>query len=256
MRKIRLTWEDTQKGPLILVTPDHPLSEGWKPGRMVPVMDGSPVLLEERAAEMLGRLLKDLKSNGQIVPVSGFRSHEEQIRIWEDTLQKEGEQFTRTYVAKPGHSEHESGLAIDLAEKRDEIDFIRPDFPGDGVCGLFRKKAAGYGFVERYPAGKEAMTGIGAEPWHFRYVGSVHGRFMEQEGMILEEYIAFLKENTSPDHPYCQIRWEEGTCVEISYVDMRGKDEWLLTETEREHFSWSGSNEGGIVLCRHRKRHG
>ena len=256
MRKIRLTWEDTQKGPLILVTPDHPLSDVWKPGRMVPVMDGFPIFLEEHAAKRLGQLLKELGNHGQIVPVSGFRSHEEQISIWEDTLQKEGEAFTRTYVAKPGHSEHESGLAIDLAKNRDKIDFIRPDFPRDGICGQFRKKAADYGFVERYPAGKEALTGIGAEPWHFRYVGSAHGRFMDQEGMILEEYIAFLKENTSPDHPYRRIFWHERAYTEIFYIDMRGRAEWLLTEAEGERIFWSGSNEGGIILCRQRKRYG
>ena len=98
---------------------------------------------------MLGRLLSDIQSEGRIVLVSGYRSHEEQVQIWDDTLRTEGEAFTRTYVAKPGHSEHESGLAIDLAENRDKIDFICPEFPKEGSCGTFLQRASGYGFVLR-----------------------------------------------------------------------------------------------------------
>ncbi len=99
------------------------------------------------------------------------------------------------YVAKPGCSEHETGLAIDLAEAAETIDFIRPHFPYDGVCGSFRKAAARYGFVERYRADKSALTGIAAEPWHFRYVGIPHALLMEQRGLCLEEYVERLKEH-------------------------------------------------------------
>ena len=58
----------------------------------------------------------------------------------------------------------------------EHIDFIRPDFPDDGVCGAFRRAAARYGFLERYTREKEALTGIAEEPWHFRYVGVPHAR--------------------------------------------------------------------------------
>ena len=80
----------------------------------------------------------DVGAGRRITAVSGYRPHQEQVKIWEDTMRKEGEKFTRTYVAKPGHSEHESGLAVDLAEQREEIDFIRPEFPRSGICRRFR----------------------------------------------------------------------------------------------------------------------
>ena len=92
-------------------------------------------------------------------------------------------------MALPGHSEHQTGLAIDLGLRGPEIDFIRPDFPYEGVCQRFRERAADFGFVERYPAGKEAVIGIAHEPWHFRYVGPSHAREMVHRGLVLEEYL-------------------------------------------------------------------
>ena len=82
-----------------------------------------------------------------------------------------GEEFTNQFVARPGHSEHQTGLAIDLGLKQPDIDFLRPYFPYKGICQTFRELSTDYGFIERYPAGKEAITGIAHEPWHFRYVG-------------------------------------------------------------------------------------
>ena len=97
-------------------------------------------------------------------------------------------------MALPGCSEHQTGLAIDLGKAADEIDFIRPDFPYDGICGAFRRAAAAYGFIERYQRGKEALTGIAPEPWHFRYVGTPHALLMEANGLCLEEYGDFLRQ--------------------------------------------------------------
>ncbi len=249
MSRVKLTREDTKRGSLILVTPAHALAEEGRPKAAAPV-GTSGVFLERKAAAMLQRLLLRLGSGGRIVPVSGLRSHEEQIRIWEETLEKEGALFTKTYVAKPGHSEHESGLAIDLAKAAETIDFICPEFPRDGICGTFRKLAPRYGFVERYPAGKEDVTGIGAEPWHFRYVGAWHGMAMEREGLILEDYIAFLKESAPPERPYLCPDPESGACAEIFYVDLYRTQEYAFRSGGRGTVSCSGTNEGGIVICR------
>ena len=127
-------------------------------------------------------------ARGAIVPVSGFRSRAEQQAIWDSSLAEHGRAFTETYVARPGCSEHETGLAIDLAENRPDIDFLCPQFPDEGVCRLFRLAAPEFGFVLRYPAGKEHITGIGHEPWHFRYVGRPHAGEMALYGLTLEEY--------------------------------------------------------------------
>lgn len=255
MREICFTKSDTHRGYLILVTPKLPIVRGVCAEQMVSLIDSpagnsmADIRMEAEAAGMLRQLLAKIESGGRIVPVSGYRSHEEQIGIWEDTMKTEGEEFTRTFVAKPGHSEHETGLAIDLAENREEIDFICPEFPRDGICGRFRELAAQYGFIERYPSGKEKITGIGAEPWHFRYVGRPHAEVMKKEGLILEEYIAFLREETSLWHPYRYGSSDKAAdYAEISYLDMRETDQLPVRLPQQVPYRLSGTNEGGIVL--------
>lgn len=181
----------------VLVNASSPIERYPGEEDLAPVMDSFPdVLMERTAAEALKALLEEIGSGDRIVPVSGWRSHREQQKIWDDTIAEKGELFTRKYVAVPGCSEHETGLAIDLAENAPEIDFICPEFPRTGICGKFRERAPHYGFIERYPKGKESVTGIGAEPWHFRYVGLPHSLIMTGLGLVLEEYVGLIAENT------------------------------------------------------------
>jgi D-alanyl-D-alanine dipeptidase/carboxypeptidase len=150
------------------------------------------ILLCRPAQEALSSLLAAIGGEEKIVPVSGYRPRSEQEAIYAASLRENGREFTRKYVALPGHSEHEIGLAIDLGENRPPIDFIRPAFPDSGICAQFKTRAAEFGFILRYPADKEAVTGIAHEPWHFRYVGPEHARAMVREGLTLEEYVARL----------------------------------------------------------------
>ena len=172
--------------PLILVNAQHACPEGLPD--LVPV-GGSPVLLDRQAAQALEALMGPLDGWRSIVPVSGWRSFLQHEAIYAGSLAVNGLVFTQKYVAFPGHSEHQTGLAIDLGLRGPELDFIRPAFPNTGICQRFRERAAGFGFVERYPAGKEPITGIAHEPWHFRYVGPSHARAMVRQGLTLEEYL-------------------------------------------------------------------
>lgn len=185
-------------GLLVLVNAEHPIRRRERPV-LAPAAPGSDVLLDTRAAAMLTGLISGLGAAGEIVPVSGWRSMREQREIWDGSMAENGTEFTRKYVALPGCSEHQTGLAIDLALRSDNIDFIRPDFPYDGICGRFRALAADYGFIERYQAGKEHITGIAAEPWHFRYVGRPHARLMSDNGLCLEEYVELLRSYPYPE---------------------------------------------------------
>ena len=125
--------------PLILVNARHACPGGVPD--LIPV-GGSPVLLDWQAAQALEALMEELDGWQSIVPVSGWRSFEEQTGIYQSSLAENGPAFTRKYVALPGHSEHQTGLAIDLGLRGPEIDFIRPDFPYEGVCQRFRERAA------------------------------------------------------------------------------------------------------------------
>lgn len=224
-------------GPLVLVNRQYPLESGFSASLAPPDEQFPHILLESQAARMLAACLREVGAQGQIVPVSGWRSHKEQQAIWDNTLAQEGKDFTRTFVAFPGCSEHETGLAIDLAQAADAIDFIRPELPYDGICGKFRKAAPHYGFVERYRAHKTTLTGIGAEPWHFRYVGVPHAQYMEVHDLCLEEYLALLA-----DHP---LTWtlENGRRVTVRRVT----DPQALPPAAGPR-QISGDNLGGFVV--------
>lgn len=92
----------------------------------------------------------------------------------------------RITIQAPGYSEHHTGLAVDFNDVED-------DFRETEAYTWLQEHAAEYGFVERYPKGKESITGIDYEPWHYRYVGKEHAQRMNELNMCLEEYVAFLK---------------------------------------------------------------
>ena len=238
----RLTLDRSQvfEGPLVLVNPSHPIRrEGLV--ELVPADPGYPrVLLERRTAGLLQACLQSIRARGAIVPVSGWRSRQEQQDIWDDTLRRKGEAFTRSYVALPGCSEHQTGLAIDLGAAAEHIDFIRPDFPAEGVCGNFRRVAANYGFVQRYRRDKEALTSIAEEPWHFRYVGAPHARLMEENHLCLEEYGDFVRQKPR------RCRLSDGKTATVTYLPCPGPAVEL--EEPQGCYQLSGDNDEGFFL--------
>lgn len=239
--------EQVYAGSLILVNEEFSLRRGEEETLTPAVIEYPGILMRREAAKRLRETFEKAGCAGEIVPVSGYRSAAEQAKIYEDSLRDNGAEFTRKYVALPYHSEHQTGLAIDLGLKKDVIDFIRPDFPYDGVCGAFRKAAPGCGFVERYPKGKEHITGIAHEPWHFRYVGRPHAGIMAAEGLTLEEYTEFVKRYSAK----APLRWESGReRAEIFYVTAGedGRTEVVLPEGVT--YQVSGNNvDGFIVTC-------
>ena len=232
-------------GLLILVNAEHPIQHMERPV-LAPAVPGSDILLDTRAAAMLSGLISRIGAAGEIVPVSGWRSEAEQREIWDGSMRESGEEFTRKYVALPGCSEHQTGLAIDLALRADNIDFIQPEFPYDGVCGRFRALAADYGFVERYQGGKEGVTGIAAEPWHFRYVGRPHARIMCEMGLCLEEYVEYLRAYPYPER-LLEVRGEVYE-AEVGFAGAR--DALGLPDAP---YQVSGNNVDGYIYTLWRK---
>ena len=153
MRTVSIPREQIFQGPLGLVNRAHPLHEKEQSALTSVDPHHPDILLESRARQLLSACIQKAGGQREIVPVSGWRSQQEQQRIWDDSMAEHGETFTRQYVALPGCSEHQTGLAIDLGKAAGYIDFIRPAFPYDGVCGRFRRLAARYGFIELFAAG-------------------------------------------------------------------------------------------------------
>jgi D-alanyl-D-alanine carboxypeptidase len=126
---------------------------------------------------------------------SGHRSLAEQQRIWDSNMASYGEDYTKTYVAVPGHSEHHSGYACDLGFYTDDglsIPLVDHEY-GPWVWAHCTE----YGYILRYPEDKADITGIGHEQWHFRYVGLPHAYAVDVTGFCFEEYLEHLKNYTA-----------------------------------------------------------
>lgn len=246
MRKLTLDAAGTGRGPLLLVNRSHPLRAPAAEELTAVDADHPDILLDRRAAERLAECVRAVGGEESIVPVSGWRSQEEQQQIWDDSLAEHGADFTRQYVAVPGCSEHQTGLAIDVGLKLPEIDFLCPEFPYEGICQEFRLAAPRYGFVERYPAGKEPVTGISHEPWHFRYVGAPHAEVMAERGLVLEEYCEWLKGFPLGGEPL--RRRAGGVEYQVFYTQAAPEGETCLEVEEDWRCAVSGDNGGGFVV--------
>lgn len=239
MKKYILNESDVHKGNLILVNPKFKLSLTFNTTLESFNNEYNDILINKEANKFLQFILREINAGNKIVPVSGFRSLEEQKKIFNDSLKENGKEFTYKYVALPNASEHQTGLAIDLALNKEDIDFIRPSFPHSGICNEFRKVSLKYGFIERYKAEKEQITSISAEEWHFRFVGYPHSEIMGLKGYCLEEYIDFLKNNNITYKNY-----------EIYYIPFENKTiEIELNDTDQI----SGNNVDGFIVTRNLK---
>lgn len=247
METVWLREDAVHLGNLILVNGRHPYWIGKSRGNLVSVnVWDRNALLDRYVVKLLSELMGELDGWKEIAAVSGWRSLREQQELYAESLRENGEEFTRQYVALPNHSEHQTGLAVDLGVRQGEIDFIRPEFPYSGVCQRFRERAARFGFVERYPKGKEEVTGIAHEPWHFRYVGTPHAEIMAEQGMVLEEYIDFLK-------PYVYGRgcysYQTGNLdIKVSYLEAEKTGETRLEIDGDAAYSISGNNVDGFII--------
>ena len=239
--------EMVHTGPLVLVNQAHPLEQEPDAAVLLPPDNRRPdILLEARAGTVLSRFLSDLGCTGEIVPVSGYRSRAEQEAIFFGSLRENGEAFTRSYVALPGCSEHQTGLAVDLGENLPDLDFIRPRFPDTGVFRTFRRRASEYGFILRYPEDKTNLTGIQFEPWHFRYVSWPHARLMEREGLVLEEYIRLL-EDYPESGPHLRFQ-DRGRSFELYTVSRENLEDLSNRLPGDTLCQWSGNNSSGVVV--------
>ena len=181
---------------LVLVNGDHALPENYQETvELLTVQNcaGSSYGVEKKTYEAFLRLREDLlESYGiQAELISGHRTIEAQIGSFNNYLRKFGLEYANKYVAKPGHSEHHTGLAIDVGILREgRVYYTIEDLLSvDDLFQLIHKKLPDYGFILRYPADKKPVTGIGYEPWHFRYIDSPEiAREIADRGICFEEY--------------------------------------------------------------------
>ena len=176
----------------ILINRDNPIPSDYQDTVeivSIAVEEDFSVLLEKETAENYLQLKSYLSSIGiHVEALSGYRFQKTQERIWNESLAARGEACTNRYVAKPGHSEHQTGLAIDLSLYDAQGNMVE-DYDTEEYGRIFPHLHK-FGFILRYPAGKEDVTGYPFEPWHIRYVGKEATLRIYENGWTLEEYVS------------------------------------------------------------------
>ncbi len=174
----------------LLVNSSNVIPDGYAPTELTELSNGQSV--DKRIYPSLQSMFDDARAQG-VYPVvsSGYRTAKQQQSEMDDKIQEyiddgksedEARALAATYVAQVGYSEHEAGLAIDIVAKANKSD-------DDTVWAWMKEHCAEYGFILRYPEGKEGVTGMSYEPWHFRYVGVEAAQKIMGAGITLEEYL-------------------------------------------------------------------
>ncbi|MCM3357165.1 M15 family metallopeptidase [Psychrobacillus sp. MER TA 171] len=158
---------------------------------------------------------------------SGFRTGIDQQKLYEEL----GSQ----YALPAGYSEHQSGLSIDIGSTEGMMEYTLE-------AEWLAQHAPEFGFILRYPENKVEVTGIAFEPWHFRYVGKPHSLIMTKEDLVLEEYLAFIKEKGEYETTI------EGKHYQIRYVKPEQLKIMELLKTNQDEIS--GDNLGGIIITK------
>lgn len=174
---------------LILVNVENPLPEEYSVD-LSEIAEG--VMVADRIEEQLVKMIQDAADDDVYLKiVSGYRTMEEQHQLYADEIQlfldegytkMDAENMAKQWVAVPGTSEHQTGLAVD-------INAIEDKSKREEVYIWLAYHAQEYGFIRRYPPDKVNLTGIANEPWHYRYVGKKAAIEMKNENKCLEEYI-------------------------------------------------------------------
>ena len=155
--------------------------------------------MRDDAAAALEKMAADYKeATGEIlVSVSGYRSYQTQATIYQRKQKKVGTKKADEYVARPGASEHQLGLAMDLGWA--DYEGCSEKFPKSKAGKWTHENCWKYGFILRYQAGWEDTTGYKQEEWHFRYVGKEHAKAIYENQMPLEDYLILLRQDVLMD---------------------------------------------------------
>ncbi|GKS10761.1 hypothetical protein YDYSY3_17610 [Paenibacillus chitinolyticus] len=146
-------------------------------------------MMRKEAAGALENMFAAAKKDGApLAGVSAYRSHSTQTTLFNRYVQKDGEAAAKKYSAVPGHSEHETGLAIDVSGSTGKC-AAEDCFGGTPEAKWLEDHAHEYGFIIRYPKGKESVTGYQYEPWHLRYVGTQMAKDIKSKNTTMEEYL-------------------------------------------------------------------
>ncbi len=185
---------DTSLGWNLILVNDNYSVPGDYEVELTELSNGEKV--DSRIYPQLQQMFDDARATGLALFVrEGYRTYQDQKQILEERIQQyrdegysrsEAKKLAEEYVAIPGTSEHELGIAVDINADTSKCS-------SDAVYTWLADNAYRYGFIKRYPEDKVEITGAKNEPWHYRYVGVEAAQEIQEKGLCLEEYIELLK---------------------------------------------------------------
>ena len=180
---------DVNSWQFILASADHTLPEGYAPEGPTKVGD-TECPIDSRIADNLRSFANDCKAAGNPVYLSsGYRSYSEQKMLFDAKVEQYGEEMAATIVLPPGTSEHQTGLCSDITDV-----YRSPKNPAElsetATFKWLNAHCEEYGFILRYPENKQDITKVIYEPWHFRYVGETAAKYIKENDLCLEEFLA------------------------------------------------------------------
>ncbi|MGE4353175.1 MAG: M15 family metallopeptidase [Oscillospiraceae bacterium] len=182
---------DISSWEYLLVNPDHPLDSDYKP-ELTAFENGN--YFDSRAVGALQDMLSAARAEGLSVYItSSYRSYSTQQYLFNNKVAQYGgdEAAAAKIVARPGTSEHQTGLAADIVDKY--YTYMDESLAETDLSKWLYAHCAEYGFILRYPEDKQTITQIMYEPWHFRYVGVEAATYIMTNDLCLEEFLALYQ---------------------------------------------------------------
>lgn len=181
----------------ILVNKDNPLPRAHIPNNLVDAESKykDNILIDKEVKEAFDKLKEGALKVGYYIDIeSGYRTYDYQEKIYNKLLEEKGFTYAVTRIAEPGKSEHQTGLAIDICVYREDKCYIEYDIKELDETKWVHNNAHKYGFILRYPEGKEDITKYSYEPWHLRYVKDL-ATHLYNSNITLEEYYINKEKN-------------------------------------------------------------
>lgn len=190
------TVTDLKDEYLILVNKFHYLGQDFAPEDIVDIRNwyayGENSIREKVYDQFLAMYKAAEKEDLKLIITSSYRTYAEQEKLWKDYKRDHGQEWADRVSARPGYSEHQTGLTLDIVT--DGEGSSMSNFENTDEFKWLSKNAHKYGFILRYPKGKEDITGYDYESWHYRYVGVETAEKIYNLGITYDEYYAYYKD--------------------------------------------------------------
>ena len=187
---------DTSKGKLMLINKYYNVDSSYNCENLVKVdnmyanLNGNK--LNKEAYDALVRMINAADNQGYNIRVNySYRDYETQENIYNNYVNSKGLEYADNYAARAGHSEHETGYAVDVGV---QSKYASGTFKNSKEYTWMKNNSYKFGYILRYPEGKEDITGYSFEAWHYRYVGEEVAKYIYEHDITFDEYYAYFIE--------------------------------------------------------------